>query len=328
MFEQLIQFSLLDWFFAFFNPQKRIFWGYLCSAFIISLFWFIAYKKKPLKIAFHEIFSAESWLSKSAIADYLLMVGNSPFIALFSLQLQRLSILFIALSLSWLHNSFNGDFSSVKDIPASAVAIYYTLSLFIFDDFVRYWLHRWLHTVPLLWSFHKVHHSATSLNPLTVFRVHPVEALLMQLGRAFAAVVCVIVFVFFFSDKVTVLTVLGASIFTFLFNVIGSNLRHSHIPISYYRPLERIFISPAQHQIHHSSAAEHLNKNYGIVFSLWDLWFGSHCYSLKNQALSYGLQHAESNPHSFSSLYWRPFQEAKKIITDLFITQNKYNNRS
>ncbi|MEC7230725.1 MAG: sterol desaturase family protein, partial [Verrucomicrobiota bacterium] len=47
------------------------------------------------------------------------------------------------------------------------------LFLFILDDFARYWLHRWLHAIPLLWSFHKVHHSASTLNPFTVFRTHP-----------------------------------------------------------------------------------------------------------------------------------------------------------
>ena len=322
MFEPLIQFFLSDWFSAFFNPQRRIFWGYLCSALIISLFWFIAYKKKPLKIAFHEIFSANSWLSKSARADYLLMIVNSAFISFFSLRLQGISTIFIALSLAWLHNLFDGNLAIVKEVSAGVIAIYYTLTLFVLDDFVRYWLHRWLHTIPLLWSFHKVHHSATSLNPFTVFRVHPVEVILMILGRAFVAGVCVIIFVFFFSDKVTLVTILGASIFTFLFDVIGSNLRHSNVPLSYYHPVERIFISPAQHQIHHSSAPEHLNKNYGIVFSLWDLWFDSHCFSLKDQALFYGLQKAESKPHSFTSLYLRPFLEARKIITSFFIAKN------
>ncbi len=247
------------------------------------------------------------------------MIVNSAFISFLSLRLQGISTIFIALSLAWLYSLFDGNLAIVNEVSASVIAIYYTLILFVLDDFVRYWLHRWLHTIPLLWSFHKVHHSATSLNPFTVFRVHPVEAILMILGRLLVSGVCVIIFVFFFGDKVTLVTILGASLFTFLFDVIGSNLRHSNVPLSYYHPVESIFISPAQHQIHHSSAPEHLNKNYGIAFSLWDLWFDSHCFSLKNQVLFYGLQRAESKPHSFSSLYLRPFLEAWKIITNFFL---------
>lgn len=243
------------------------------------------------------------------------MIVNSTLISFFSTRLQGISSIFIALGLAWLHSLFDGNLAIFKEASTGVIAFSYTLSLFVLDDFVRYWLHRWLHTIPLLWAFHKVHHSATSLNPFTVFRVHPVEAILMLLGRAFVAGVCVIIFVFFFSDKVTLVTILGASIFTFAFDIIGSNLRHSNIPLCYYHPVERVFISPAQHQIHHSSAAEHLNKNYGIVFSLWDLCFDSHCFSSKDQVLFYGLEKAENKPHSFSSLYFRPFLEAWKNLS-------------
>ncbi len=30
---------------------------------------------------------------------------------------------------------------------------------------------------PILWEFHKVHHTAEVLSPLTVFRVHPIDSL-------------------------------------------------------------------------------------------------------------------------------------------------------
>jgi len=314
MFEQAIPVFFYDWLLAFFSPQKRVYWGYLCSALIISLFWLSVYKKKPIKTSFKAIFSAESWLSKSAQADYLLMIINSAFISFLSLRLQSISSIIIMLSLTWFHHLFDGHNAIEQNMSATVVAICYTLTLFILDDFVRYCLHRWLHTIPILWAFHKVHHSATSLNPITVFRVHPIEAILMILGKFFVSSICIIVFVFFFGDKVTLITILGASIFTFLFDIVGSNLRHSNIPLAYYHPIERIFISPAQHQIHHSLAPEHINKNYGVVFSLWDLWFGSHCYSSKDQALTYGLQNAKNTPHSFFSLYCLSFKEAWKML--------------
>ncbi len=49
-----------------------------------------------------------------------------------------------------------------------------TVMLFLAYE-LGYWLNHYLsHRVPFLWEFHKVHHSATVLTPLTNFRVHPV----------------------------------------------------------------------------------------------------------------------------------------------------------
>ena len=44
-------------------------------------------------------------------------------------------------------------------------------------DLVTYWFHRFAHVVPLLWRFHRVHHSDTSMDTSTYFRAHPVETL-------------------------------------------------------------------------------------------------------------------------------------------------------
>ena len=55
-----------------------------------------------------------------------------------------------------------------------------TLLLFLAYEF-GYWLDHFLkHRVPLLWEFHKVHHSANVLTPLTVYRIHPVDAIIFQ----------------------------------------------------------------------------------------------------------------------------------------------------
>ena len=38
-----------------------------------------------------------------------------------------------------------------------------------------------MHKIPILWEFHKIHHSATSLNPITQYRLHPLELLINTL---------------------------------------------------------------------------------------------------------------------------------------------------
>src|SRR5262249_28270797 len=49
-----------------------------------------------------------------------------------------------------------------------------TIALFLAYEF-GYWINHYLsHRVPIMWEFHRVHHTATVLTPLTLFRVHPV----------------------------------------------------------------------------------------------------------------------------------------------------------
>lgn len=325
MFEQAAQLFFSDWLAAFFNPQKRIFWGYLLSALVIALLWLVLFKRTGFINSLKQVFSPVSWLSKSARADYLLMIINGVVMTFLSPRLLGKAAV-AALLFAWLHDLFDGRALIAADVSAEMIAVAFTLFLFVFDDFARYWLHRWLHTSAFLWSFHKVHHSATTLNPFTVFRTHPVEAVLFTLRSALVQGVSVALFIYFFGDKVTLVTVLGASVFTFLFNLLGSNLRHSPVPIAYWNWIEKLFISPAQHHIHHSYAPEHIDKNFGVVFSIWDLWFGSHCYSQKDQKLSYGLKNSQVYQHSLLSLYIYPFRDAWQVLTGYFSKTKKRTN--
>ena len=53
-----------------------------------------------------------------------------------------------------------------------------TFLLFITYEFAYYVDHYLNHKIPFLWEFHKVHHTAEVLTPLTVFRVHPIDTLI------------------------------------------------------------------------------------------------------------------------------------------------------
>ena len=61
----------------------------------------------------------------------------------------------------------------------------------------------------------------------------------------------------------------------FIFNGLAANLRHSHVWLSFGPRLEHVLNSPAQHQIHHSDAPRHFNRNFGTNLSLWDWMFGT-----------------------------------------------------
>ena len=70
---------------------------------------------------------------------------------------------------------FGPTTSAALPVLVSRAAI--TVMLFLAYE-LGYWLDHWLkHRVPFLWEFHKVHHSAEVLTPLTNFRIHPIDML-------------------------------------------------------------------------------------------------------------------------------------------------------
>ena len=48
----------------------------------------------------------------------------------------------------------------------------------ILFDFATVLVHYAMHTMSVLWPFHKIHHSAEVLTPVTLFRMHPVDLFL------------------------------------------------------------------------------------------------------------------------------------------------------
>ena len=206
--------------------------------------------------------------------------------------------------------------SSLNGTPSVVVATLFTVVFFTFDDFTKYWVHRWMHKWPVLWALHKVHHSAETLNPITVYRTHPLEGILFSLRGALSQGVVISVFFFIFGDKVDLVTILGVNFLVFSFHIAGSNLRHSHIDIKYWSWLEKILISPAQHQLHHSLDERHYDKNFGAALAIWDWMFGSLHHSEDIDNLVLGVEDDDFNPRSLKELYLKPLKEILNIFSE------------
>lgn len=303
---------------AFANPQKRVYVGYLASALAIGLLTLIAVQRVSLANAVRQLFSWRVWWSRSARADYLVMFVNQA--VMLGLGPRLLSKLAIATLLyDAMHIWFDGRSLILADAPGWLVPALYTLTLFIFDDAAKYVLHRALHRIPALWAFHKVHHSAETLTPLTVYRTHPVEGVLFALRASVVQGSVIAIFFYFFGSQTDLVTVLGANAILFVFNAAGSNLRHSHVWLSYGPWIERVFISPAQHQIHHSIAHHHFDRNFGAVLAVWD-WLGGSLVTAKGESVSgFGLGTESPTQHSLSSLYLSPFRESGDSIYRSFL---------
>jgi sterol desaturase/sphingolipid hydroxylase (fatty acid hydroxylase superfamily) len=308
----------------FSNSQQRLFWGYWCCAIAVAIiFWLKDHyftrsttdDKAIHKLGLVSYLGLKHFISRSAVADYQLIVINKAIFLLLSPYL--LTKLVIATAIfEYLHTLTTPLSFYTAAMPTSMVVVIFTIWLFLLDDFARFYFHKIMHDIPWLWQFHKVHHSATSLTPLSVLRTHPIEGLIFALRSAFVQGISISVFIFCFGSKVDLYTLLNVNIFVFIFNVAGSNLRHSHVAISYWPWLEKLIISPSQHHIHHSTNPVHFNKNYGAILAIWDNLANTLCLSKKGQRLNYGLnKHQCANEHQLLTLYLSPFIHIYRSIT-------------
>ena len=293
----------------FVNPQKRVFLGYLLSALVIAVGVQLIVARATIRKAASELFSRRLWWSPSARADYLVLIINQALMT--GIAPRLLSKLIVAtLIFETLHVWFDGRPTLWSDAPGWAIAAMFTAAVFLLDDATKYFVHRALHRWPLLWPFHKVHHTAEVLTPFTVYRTHPVEAIISALRSVLVQALAIAVFLFFLGDRTSLVTILGANACLFFFNIAGSNLRHSHVWISYGARIERWLISPAQHQIHHSLEQRHYDRNFGAVLAVWDRLGGSLCVAENNKPAAFGVEGESRARHGLANIYIIPFKEA------------------
>jgi sterol desaturase/sphingolipid hydroxylase (fatty acid hydroxylase superfamily) len=154
------------------------------------------------------------------------------------------------------------------------LSLLFGLGVFLVKDFSHYWGHRAFHS-RYLWAFHKVHHSAPVLVPATASRTHFLEEMVEKLSDTICIGAYAGLFWYACGGEISRYTLFGVTYMVFIFNGLAANLRHSHVWFSFGPLIERVVSSPAQHQIHHSNAPRHFNKNFGINLSLWDWMFGT-----------------------------------------------------
>jgi len=309
---ELIPDFLTDFFEEFANPQKRIFVGYLLSAFVLALFWLCIAERDSAKAAIKKIFDKNVWLSTSSLADFKIILVNRVIMSGTAAALVT-QITISTFLYKLLHGQTLIEPLALHFISAGSVAVIFTVFFFVFDDFSRFYVHRLMHRVPVLWAFHQVHHSAETMTPFTIFRTHPIEGFIFTLRTSVVQGIVISVFLFLFGSKVDLITVYGASVGVVIFHSLGSNLRHSHVKIRYPRLIELFFISPGQHQIHHSTEERHFDKNFGVALAVWDLIFGSLLHS-ERQTHKFGLTTKFGEKHNLMHLYVEPFKAAIRII--------------
>ena len=265
------------------NIEKRTYWAFLLSSGVIA---YIVWRVQKIKHSFfHYIFNRKVWLSKSAGIDYGILILNA-YIKLILLSSLAVYGLHFAYKVNY---QFEVWFGQPVKLSAAQVYVFYTIALTLAKDFSFFIVHYTMHKIPILWEFHKIHHSATTLNPLTQYRIHPVELIINNVVSVFIFALITGFFDFLSDEHVNQYTLYGVGIVAFLFLSLGANLRHSHVKLKYPSFLEKIFISPYQHQIHHSNNPEHYDSNLGGKFAFWDLLFGTLIRSKDVERIEFGL---------------------------------------
>jgi sterol desaturase/sphingolipid hydroxylase (fatty acid hydroxylase superfamily) len=131
------------------------------------------------------------------------------------------------------------------------------ISIFIFD-YSNYLWHILNHKIPFLWRFHLVHHTDTDLDVTTATRFH--------FGKMAGSVFFRGTFVFL-SGASPLVVIIYEIIFeaTTLFH--HSNTK---LPLNFEKALNKLFVTPRMHGIHHSNIKGETNSNYSVIFSFWD----------------------------------------------------------
>lgn len=165
------------------------------------------------------------------------------------------------------------------------------LSYFIFIlvlDFFNYWVHRLMHQVPLLWTIHSFHHSATKMTMLTALRDHPLERAILHLFKAVPAAVLGVPI----GDYFLIALVLQS---------IGY-LKHSNINAGWGFIGDYLIQSPLAHRIHHSNKPEEYGLNYASIFQFWDIIFGTAKNSNDGSFIEIGLDSKECSSSFFKEI--------------------------
>jgi sterol desaturase/sphingolipid hydroxylase (fatty acid hydroxylase superfamily) len=305
-----------------FQPGSRIYFLYLATSALFAFFVYLALRRarSPEATSFlGYLFPKRIWSHPSAWLDvrYFFFHGiTGHFIATSGGVAVTLGVFTLLTGQSVVPDADSGVQVLTGWQGVSATIAFMVVAIVV-SDFTAFYMHYLQHKIPLLWQFHKVHHSAEVMHPLSNFREHPIDnfAYSVTIGATYGVVLALMVHAFGYVPHS--LTLLGVPVFMFLFNVTGYNLRHSHVWLRWPGRWSVIFPSPAHHQVHHSCHPDHLDKNFAFMCPVWDVLFGCYVMPEDNRDVKFGVTEKDRG-HELNScvrMYALPFRDAWRVMT-------------
>ena len=200
------------------------------------------------------------------------------------------SVIFVYIS-----TNLNLELLSVKNPFTWIVA-------FLLYDLSYYWMHRMHHEIKILWATHSVHHHGEDFNLATALRQTSTGWLWKWI---------------FYMPMI----LLGVPVEVFI-AVAGVNLVYQfwvHTEhIGHLGWMEKVFITPMNHGIHHAKNKEYIDANYGGVFIIWDRMFGTYTAQRPDLKPVYGT----ATPLNSWNPLWANFQVFSIMIKDTIKTKS------
>ncbi|MDZ7343661.1 MAG: sterol desaturase family protein [candidate division KSB1 bacterium] len=169
---------------------------------------------------------------------------------------------------------------------------------FVLKDFLEYFVHNLLHRLPLLWEFHKLHHSIEELDWIGNMRFHWMEIVVYK------------------SVTYLPLVMLGVNGQVILWIAVVStligHLNHSNLNFD-WGPLRYVINSPRMHVWHHDVVLHgRYGQNFGVVLCLWDWLFGTaYLPARSGQPQRLGFEGMEKFPTGLLPRLIYPFSKKK-----------------
>ncbi len=173
------------------------------------------------------------------------------------------------------------------------------LAAVIILDFAIYIQHVVSHKIPMLWNFHKVHHSDIDIDLTTGIRFHPVEIALSMLYK--------IVLVFLLGPS-------AAAIVAFEIMLNGTAMfNHANVALPGWLDtiVRKFLVTPDMHRIHHSIIHRETDSNYGFSLSIWDRMFRTYNEQPAegHEGMTIGLpEYQDAQPTGFTWSVLLPFR--------------------
>ncbi|MDO6490938.1 MULTISPECIES: sterol desaturase family protein [unclassified Cellulophaga] len=204
--------------------------------------------------------------------------------------------------LELLFNSSGITIKSLAIVDVSKLHMAWQLLIFfIVLDFVQWFTHVLLHKFPVLWNFHKVHHSVKEMGFAAHLRYHWMENVLYKPLKTFG----VLILGGFEPEQ--------AYIVHFFAITIG-HFNHSNIKIT-WGPLKYIFNNPVMHLYHHAYTIPEgsYGVNFGISLSLWDYIFKTNYIPEDSGTIRLGFKGDEHFPEGFVKQNLYGFTKDKNV---------------
>lgn len=302
---------------GFWDPRASLFVPYLLSAILLAMF---VYNRQQTRsqstFSFRQFLRylapARIYLHKSAILDYKFLfvraLVNQVFLSVFAVG----SGLWLAGPVGSLIALAFGPGPSLE--PTVVSRFLFTVFMTLAVEFGHYLGHYLEHRVPLLWEFHKTHHSCEVLTPVSAYRNHPVDQLVKSVTVSSSSALVLGVYSYLYPGGIREFEILSISVIFFL-SYLVANLLHSHIWLSYGWRMNHVLMAPCMHQIHHSSEKRHFDRNFANFFSFWDWLFGTIYVPRSKETFDLGISgNGHARFDSVWNLYFVPFQNAYHLV--------------